>query len=62
MEKFDPANEADAHHMLEALWIHQQHNVVNRELLSLVLDSPVAHARIAAETVEVMWDHSAATQ
>jgi hypothetical protein len=62
MERLDPTSEADAHHMLEALWIHQQHNVVNRELLSQVLDSPVAHARIAAATVEVMWNHGAASQ
>ena len=59
LEQLDPTSEADAHHMLEALWVHQQHNVVNRELLDLILNSPVAHARIAARTVERLWDHSA---
>lgn len=56
----DPTAEADAHHMLEALWLYQQHNVVNLDLLNLVLNSPVAHARIAAGTVEQMWEHGAA--
>jgi len=60
MQRFDPTLEADAHHLLEALWTHQQHNVINTELLDLVLNSPVAHARIAARTVERMWDHNAA--
>jgi plastocyanin len=59
-QRFDPAREADAHHLLEALWVHQQHNVVNRELLDLVLNSPVPHARIAARRVARMWEHSAA--
>ena len=57
----DPTSEEDAHHMLEGLWLHQQHNVVNRDLLTLVLNSPVAHARISARTVQILWDHSAAT-
>ena len=60
LERFDPASEADAHHLLEGLWVYQQHNVINRDLLDLVLNSPVAHARIAARTVERMWDHNAA--
>lgn len=52
---FDPKREADAHHLLEALWVHQQHNVVNRDLLKVVLNSPVPQARIAARRVERMW-------
>jgi plastocyanin len=52
---FDPASAADAHHLLEALWLHQQHNVVNRDLLGLVLNSPVPFARMAAKRVERMW-------
>jgi azurin len=60
LQQFDPTSEADAHHMLEALWVHQQHNVVNRDLLNLVLFSPVPHARIAAQRVEQMWDYNAA--
>jgi len=62
LARFDAANPAHAHHFLEGLWVHQQHNVVNRELLSLVLNSPVSHARIAATTVAQMWDHGAASQ
>ncbi len=59
VKRFDPAREADAHHLLEALWVHQQHNVVNQELLDLVLNSPVPQARIAARRVERMWTHRA---
>jgi azurin len=61
LAELDPGSEADAHHILEGLWLHQQHNVVNRDLLDLVLNSPVAHARISARTVQIMWDHGAAT-
>jgi azurin len=57
---FDPANADHAHHLLEALWLHQRHNVVNRSLLDVVLNSPVPHARIAAKRVARMWQHSAA--
>ncbi|MFN0180218.1 MAG: PVC-type heme-binding CxxCH protein [Gemmatimonadales bacterium] len=60
LKRFDPASQADAHHLLEALWVHQQHNVVDRDLLALVLKSPVPHARIAARRVERMWEHGAA--
>jgi azurin/lysophospholipase L1-like esterase/glucose/arabinose dehydrogenase len=60
LQQFDPTSEADAHHVLEGLWVHQQHNVVNRDLLNLVLYSPVPHARIAAARVEQLWDYNAA--
>ena len=30
------------------LWVHQQHNVENRDLLALLLNSPEPHARVAA--------------
>ena len=56
--RFDPTRAADAHHLLEALWVHQQLNVVNQELLAQVLNSPVAEARTAARRVERMWAHS----
>ena len=42
--------DADAdyeHHLLEALWVHQWHNVVDIDLLSRVLRSPNADARAA---------------
>ncbi|MCB1093622.1 MAG: cupredoxin domain-containing protein, partial [Verrucomicrobiae bacterium] len=59
--KFDPNKKEDAHGLLEALWIHQQHNVRNTELLNLVLKSPEPHARVAAQTVQHHWfnvDHT----
>jgi len=53
--QFDPKSKEDAHHLLEALWLHQQHNVVNRSLLTQLLHSPVPQARIAAQRVEYLW-------
>lgn len=55
VKQFDPNNIEDAHHLLEALWLHQQHNVRNLELLGLLLKSPEPHARIAANTVKHLW-------
>ena len=55
MKQFDPNKQEDAHHLLEALWIHQQHNVRNVELLGQLLKSPEPHARIAANTVQHLW-------
>ena len=52
---FDPNDEAEAHHLLEALWLHQQHNVTNHELLNKLLDSDVPHAAVAAKTVQHFW-------
>lgn len=52
IKQFDHTRKDDAHHLLEALWLHQQHNVKNPELLQLVLKSPEPHARIAAKTVQ----------
>ena len=54
--KMDPSEEADAHHLLEALWVHQQFNLENRDLLALVMSSPNPHARIAGRNVQIMWD------
>lgn len=54
--KMDPSDDADAHHLLEALWVHQQFNVENRDLLALVMSSPNPHARIAGRNVQIMWD------
>jgi azurin len=59
LQRFDPTRAADAHHLLEGLWLHQQHNVVNRGLLNLLLVSPNPHARIAAGRVQYLWDHKA---
>lgn len=41
--------------MMEALWVHQWHNVVNVELLSRMLASPEANARAAAGRVLCYW-------
>ncbi|MDF1800014.1 MAG: GDSL-type esterase/lipase family protein [Planctomycetota bacterium] len=57
-EELDPKEAADAHHLLEVLWLHQSHNVENRELLAALLASPEPHARVAAARVEYMWDHT----
>ena len=55
LKQWDSGNKDHAHHILEALWIHQQHNVVDKKLLETVLNSPVVHAKIAAQTVKVFW-------
>ncbi len=55
IKQFDPKNKDHAHPLLEALWLHQQHNVRNTDLLDLVLNSPEPHARIAAATVQHHW-------
>ncbi len=55
VKTLDPNNPADAHHLLEALWVHQQHNVRDYELMGELLKSPDPHARIAANTVRHLW-------
>tara|TARA_B100001093_G_scaffold326224_1_gene311221 strand:- start:1740 stop:4616 length:2877 start_codon:yes stop_codon:yes gene_type:complete len=55
LAQFNPTSKEDAHHFLEALWVHQQHNVLNDELLEIVMKSPEPHARNAAKTVEHLW-------
>lgn len=59
LKKWDPKNKAHAHHLLEGLWVHQQHNVVDKALLQTLLESPEPHARVAAGTVKQFWDHNA---
>jgi azurin len=55
LDKSDPRYE---HHMLEALWMHQWHNVVDRELLARMLKSPESRARAQATRVLLYWrDH-----
>jgi mono/diheme cytochrome c family protein len=56
MKQFDPKKPEHAHHLLEALWLHQRAYVQNRELLDQLLASPEPHARIAAATVKHHWD------
>jgi putative membrane-bound dehydrogenase-like protein len=56
VRQFDPTKKEDSHHLLEALWLHQQHNFKNQGLLNqLLLQSPEPHARIAAATVKHYW-------
>ena len=55
MKQFDPTKKEDAHNLLEALWIHQQHNVRNVELLGQLQKSPELHARNAANVVQHLW-------
>ncbi len=55
MKQFDPNKKEDAHNLLEALWIHQQHNVRNIELLGQLQKSPELHARNAANVVQHLW-------
>ena len=55
MANFNPHDETEAHHLLEALWLHQQHNVKNEELLKTLLASKVKHAAHAAKTVQHFW-------
>jgi putative heme-binding domain-containing protein len=55
MKDFDPNDETEAHHLLEALWLHQQHGVENEELLNTLLGSDVEHAVVAAGTVKHFW-------
>ncbi len=52
LDRTDPGY---AHNLLEALWVHQYHNVVNEELLRRVLALPDFHARAAAARVLCYW-------
>ena len=61
MKDFDPNDETEAHHLLEALWLHQQHGVRNEELLNTLLSSDVKHAVVAASTVKHFWENVDAT-
>ena len=56
VKQFDPKKKEDAIPLLEALWVHQQFNVRNRELLDAVSGSAEPHAVIAANVVRHHWD------
>jgi putative heme-binding domain-containing protein len=51
VEALDPNDPQYEHQLLEALWVNQQHNRVNRPLLERVLKSPDFRARAAATRV-----------
>ena len=55
LRKWEHGNKDHAHHILEGLWVHQQHNVRDMDLLGKVLKSPNPHARVAAKTVQHLW-------
>ncbi len=57
MAHFNADDEKEAHHLLEALWLHQQHNVKNQPLLEKLLNSSVKHAVVAAKTVHHFWNN-----
>lgn len=52
LDKHDPEYE---HHILEMLWLHQRHDIVNEQLLRQVLRSPDFRARAAATRVLCYW-------
>jgi putative heme-binding domain-containing protein len=52
LDKKDPQYE---HQMMEALWMHQYHNVVDVDLLKRMLSSPEFRARAAATRVLCYW-------
>lgn len=51
VQQFDPKKIEDAHHILEALWVHQWHNVANVDLINTVFASPDPRARAQAVRV-----------
>jgi hypothetical protein len=51
----DPKKVDDQHQYLEALWIHQQHDMVNEPFLKQMLRSPEPKARAAATRVLCYW-------
>ncbi len=55
VEKLDNSDPAFEHHLLEALWVCQHHNVVNVGLLDRVLGSSDFRARAAATRVLCYW-------
>jgi mono/diheme cytochrome c family protein/glucose/arabinose dehydrogenase/lysophospholipase L1-like esterase len=55
IKQFDPKEKDDAHPLLEALWLFQQHDVRDTALLDTLLASPEVHARTAAATVRHFW-------
>ncbi|MGA1533189.1 MAG: PVC-type heme-binding CxxCH protein [Planctomycetota bacterium] len=57
--RWDFDDPAHAHHLLEGLWLHQQHDVPNPELLAALLRSPEPRARNAARTVRHFWEMDA---
>ncbi|MGF1582184.1 MAG: PVC-type heme-binding CxxCH protein [Gemmataceae bacterium] len=55
IRRLDRKDKDYQHHMMEALWLHQNMNVVNAPLLRRMLRSPDFHARAAATRVLCYW-------
>ncbi len=55
LDSLDKKDAAYEHNVLEALWVHQYHNVVDVDLLKRVLASPDSRARAAATRVLCYW-------
>ena len=55
MKQFDASKAEDAHPLLEALWVHQQHNVRDTALLASLQTSPEPHAHNAATVAQQLW-------
>ena len=53
--RFSAKKVEDQHALLEALWVHQWHNVVNEPLLRQMLQSPEPKARAQAVRVLCYW-------
>lgn len=51
ISKLDKSDKDYEHHVLEGLWVHQNHNTANRDLIKKVLASPDHRARAAAARV-----------
>ena len=51
----NPRDPNHTHHVLEALWLHQNLDIVNESLLADVLESKDFRARAAAVRVLVLW-------
>jgi len=54
-KKLDPKDPRHEHHLMEALWARQWHNIVDEALLKRMLRSPDYHARAAATRVLCYW-------
>lgn len=55
IESLDLKDPQLEHHVMEGLWLHQNHNVVDEALLKRMLRSPDFHARAAATHVLCYW-------
>ncbi len=55
VKSLDPKETTYEHNVLEALWVHQWHNVINLDLLNRVLKSPEPRARAQGVRVLGYW-------